>query len=47
MTLSNHEEMLRYQQKKIYELQRELAYSQQNLRHQQQMIWMAKKSQVN
>ncbi|KAI1732411.1 SAP domain-containing protein [Ditylenchus destructor] len=46
-TLSNHEETLRYQQKKIQELQRELSRSQYYLRQQQQMIWMAKRAQVH
>ncbi|VDD97295.1 unnamed protein product, partial [Enterobius vermicularis] len=44
-TLSIHEEMLRYQQRKIDELQKELHCSQQQLRHQQRVILAAKKAQ--
>ncbi|VDP12223.1 unnamed protein product [Onchocerca flexuosa] len=44
-TLSIHEEMLRFQQRKIEELQKELHRSQQQLKHQQQVILAAKKAQ--
>ncbi|VDN44646.1 unnamed protein product [Gongylonema pulchrum] len=46
-TLSIHEEMLRFQQRKIEELQKELDRSQQQLKHQQQVILAAKKAQVS
>lgn len=39
--------MLRFQQRKIEELQKELHRSQQQLKHQQQVILAAKKAQVN
>uniref|UniRef100_A0A8R1XWT7 SAP domain-containing protein n=1 Tax=Onchocerca volvulus TaxID=6282 RepID=A0A8R1XWT7_ONCVO len=45
-TLSIHEEMLRFQQRKIEELQKELHRSQQQLKHQQQVILAAKKAQA-
>ncbi|VDM42956.1 unnamed protein product [Toxocara canis] len=44
-TLSIHEEMLRFQQRKIEELQKELHRSQQQLKHQQQVILAAKRAQ--
>uniref|UniRef100_A0A915C9B7 SAP domain-containing protein n=1 Tax=Parascaris univalens TaxID=6257 RepID=A0A915C9B7_PARUN len=46
-TLSIHEEMLRFQQRKIEELQKELNRSQQQLKHQQQVILAAKRAQTN
>jgi hypothetical protein len=38
--------MLRHQQRKIDELQRELQRAQEQLKHQQQVILAAKKAQV-
>lgn len=45
-TMSLHEEMLRFQHKKIAELQEELRTSQNQLRQQQQMILKAKRAQM-
>ena len=45
--MAKHEEMLNFQQGKIAEVQAELTVSQQQLRQQQQIVYAAKKAQVN